>query len=1131
MKSFLVVLLVFISGLLFSQESEVIKYDSISFHSHVVSEIDDLQKRYANKIEGFAECFTQFWFEGNITEQQRQAIYSTTKVLEKSKVYFYPKQYQYFISIIKLIDTKQDSVFARYNRAVASLCSAKDNKEVNNFISRNHLFFLQKKLYKSNNISWKVRYEDYSFGYDSLPFFKFSKADLIGFTKKDSSIIYNTNAKYYPTILKWFGAGGDINWERGGYDREEIHAKINKYQIDIHESDYVIDSVNFYYGKLFKEPLIGRVEEKIKVYKNKKYISYPKFDSYEKTIFIDDFFEGVDFSGGFSVEGDEIIGSGDVFRQALLLFSNNDSKSVTVSANRFVFRDDKLMSKSASVSIYLENDSIYHPDLFFEYTPHDRKFNLMMDGNNTLLPYFNSYHNIDMYCHGLAWKIGDPIIEFNDIMGMDKVRQASFESFNYYSEERYNNLQGINPVHPLQLLSNFSRQIDSKKFNIDALREYMHKPLYQVEMMLLKLASRGFVVYDSKTKVVVIKQRMFDFLMAKFGMVDYDYLRFVSQVSGESNAVLNLKNNDLRIKGVPVIILSKTKKVAIYPKNKELLMKKNRSFLFSGAIRAGNFDFFADSGFFSYEDFVINLPKIDSMQFAVQSFKPDKLGKYFMIPVCSVLENLSGNIVIDKQKNKSGRKKTSEYPIFNSESISYVYYDNNSVCPGVYDRQRFVYNISPFVVDSLDNFTPKALSFEGYFQSNIFPDIDKPLIIRQDYSLGFVTEVDSGISIYSGKGEYNNSIDLSYEGLKGKGEYTYLTSTSMSDDIIFYPDSMNARLYSFELKGQVAGVEYPDVSVDTVSSHWVPASDSLDIFDPVFPFQMYNEEVTLKGSLSLTPTALKGEGVTSIDLASIGSGTFQFHNTSFFADTSDINILSPDRNSLAVKVENYKTSIDLVKRKGEFSQNELGSKIEFPINKYISYLDNLQWFIDEDKIELSKGHLNGIEGIDTLSNIELVDVDLRGAEFISIHPEQDSLKFYSFSAKYDLSDNIIKANNVKYIKVADIAVFPDQEMLTIEKNASMKTLYNAEILADVENKYFQLFDAVLDIASRNKYRATAYYNYKDVTGEEQKIFFDDIHVDTSCTTIASVHIKPEEDFKLSPAFDYYGEVVMNVKNK
>lgn len=1131
MNRFLLVLLFIIPTFLYSQDKKVIEYDSLSFHTSVMNWTDNVQKRYLRKMGSFKEDFTQFWASGNVTEEQRQTIYHTTNILQKSQIYFYPQQYQYFVSVMNIINAKQNTVFNEYNKAIDSLCALKDLTYVNNFISRNNLFFAKKELVTSNKISWKVRCKEYSLGYDSLPYISFKKSVLVGYTKKDSSVISNTNAKYYPTSLKWIGNGGVLDWERGGYDKKEVYAEINKYKINLTESGYDIDTVNFYFKKLFSEPLIGHVEERIKMYKNEKYISFPKFHSYEGSLMVHDFFEGVDLVGGFSVEGNEMIGSSTPYSLAVLKFYSNKKQVVTVKSDRFILKNNKALSKSASVSVYLENDSIYHPNLFFEYTVNNHRISLMMDQKKTLMPYFNSYHKIDMYCRGVEWKIGDPMIEFKDIMSMDKIGNASFESFDFYSEDRYNDLQGISSVHPLQLLSNFSRSIGQRKFNIDALQEYMHKPLNQVEIMLLKLASRGFVIYDRKTNVVILKDRMFSFLMAKYNMVDFDYLRIASQVQNESNAILDLRNFDLNIKGVPVVVLSRTKNVLIYPKKKELLMKKNRSFLFSGEIRAGNFDFFADSAYFDYNDFTINLPMVDSLQFAVQSFNKNKAGKYQMVPVQSVLENLSGNIVIDKVDNKSGRKNTAEYPIFNSNSVSYVFFDKNSITPNIYDRERFVYMVNPFIVDSLDNFIPKALSFEGYLKSNIFPDIDQPLKIQKDYSLGFITKVDSGISIYSDKGKYYNDITLDFEGLKGKGEFDYLTSHSVSEEINFYPDSVNARLLSFDIKGQVKGVEYPEVHIDTVSSHWMPSIDSMYIYNPVSPFKMYDDKVSLDGSLMLTPSALKGEGVASIDLASIESKTFEFYNSSFYADASDMNILTPDKNSLAIKVKNYSSSIDLVKGMGDFSQNERGSTIEFPINQYISYHDSLNWFIDEERIELAKNESNGINGFDTLTNRELVDADLHGAEFVSIHPDQDSLKFYSLKAEYDLSDDIINASNVKYIKVADIAVFPEKEMLTIGKDALINTLYNAEILADVNKKYFELYDATVDITSRSKYNATGYYDYVDLIDGKQKIFFTDIHPDSSLTTIAEAKISYDDNFKLSPAFEYYGDVRLNAKKK
>ena len=43
---------------------------------------------------------------------------------------------------------------------------------------------------------------------------------------------------------------------------------------------------------------------------------------------------------------------------------------------------------------------------------------------------------------------------------------------------------------------------------------------------------------------------------------------------------------------------------------------------------------------------------------------------------------------------------------------------------------------------------------------------------------------------------------------------------------------------------------------------------------------------------------------------------------------------------------------------------------------------------------------------------------------MSVHPKQDSLNFVSPNAVFDVSNYIINASDVKFIKVADATIYP-----------------------------------------------------------------------------------------------------------
>ena len=72
---------------------------------------------------------------------------------------------------------------------------------------------------------------------------------------------------------------------------------------------------------------------------------------------------------------------------------------------------------------------------------------------------------------------------------------------------------------------------------------------------------------------------------------------------------------------------------------------------------------------------------------------------------------------------------------------------------------------------------------------------------------------------------------MSHKGLQGSGTLDYLRSTAESDDIIFFPDSMNANAQSYINKGAKEPIEFPQVIAENVFIHWEPPNDVMYVYD------------------------------------------------------------------------------------------------------------------------------------------------------------------------------------------------------------------------------------------------------------------------------------------------------------
>ena len=137
----------------------------------------------------------------------------------------------------------------------------------------------------------------------------------------------------------------------------------------------------------------------------------------------------------------------------------------------------------------LEEDSITHPDIILKYDENTRLLSMLKnDEGLSRGPYYNSYHQIDMYTEAMYWKIDDPLIELSTLKGSTQ-HYAAFESLDYYKELRYMALLGRADVHPLVLIKEFVDDWGSEEFPAYDLAKYMRRGEEQLEPMLIDLTS------------------------------------------------------------------------------------------------------------------------------------------------------------------------------------------------------------------------------------------------------------------------------------------------------------------------------------------------------------------------------------------------------------------------------------------------------------------------------------------------------------------------------------------------------------------------------------------------------------------------------------------------------------------
>jgi len=1110
-----------------AQELKVFSEDPTAF----IGELGTyMQSSTDREVKQALSGFEEGWNTGRFEASVQQEIIKTCNLMLVQRMRPTPGFRDYLLSLNSFPEATTAKSYLAWHKGLAPLVDGKQLRQLSTFLDGTTALNLKKVLFRSNANSWQFRNGSFSYDFDTSLIVRLKNVDLVCISGKDSIRILETSGVVWPMTNRFSGKQGKIIWSSFGFDPAKVYALLGNYRLNLKQTTYTADTVNFYNKEYFKFPLTGKLEDRVLAGVPPDKATFPKFVSYQTDIEILQIFKGINYRGGFTLEGPRIIGSGYGDQDAVLWINRKGSPLIKLFSRNFVIRPDRLVSQRASATIYLDADSIFHPGLQLRYIDESRELSLVRSGEGaSASPYYNSYHKVDMYFEAIYYRMDADSMNFEMLRGLNRQSEAIFESSNFYSEERYSKLQGIDELNPINIIYNYTERTKLLAFFVTELAEYMRKPLEQVKAMALNLANGGYITYNIDNERIYVLPRLFEYLNARSKKTDYDVIQIKSQVTRSSNAVLSLKTFDLRISGVPEVSLSDSQAVYIYPRDKEILLRKNRDFLFTGLVKAGYFDFYANQSSFEYDKFKLNMPQIDSISFKVDTISA-KTKKIAQVSVRSVLANLSGELLIDEPTNKSGLKERPVYPVFISKNDAFVYYDKYKIAKGAYKRKDFYYNVYPFTLDSLNSFTTEGLKFEGYLYSgNIMPDIKEPLRVMDDYSLGFARKTgQEGIPVYDERAVYYSDLKLSNRGFQGSGSLKYMTSVSESPGFMFYPDSLVADLAKFTMQEQAVIPLLPQVYAEGVHQFWLPAMDIMRLNTlPGKEFDMFDGKMFHSGSLSLTSAGLLGRGSSRLDNADMVSNTFIFKNKSFNTDTTDFRLYYPERPTVSLLTRIYPGRVDFVNNIGVFGTPGKSVRIELPLSRYISYMDRIEWRMNENELNLTNSLAQRAALADTTDLKQLVDFDFSGSEFMSTDPKRDSLQFFAMEATYAMSENQINAREVKMIRVADVAVFPGDGKVTILTDGDMKPLNGATIIANRKDKRYRIYDAAVKVKSRKDYTASGYLDYIDENGDIQPLFFNPVFVDTLSTTCGFSKVNDKEGFALSDHFRFNGNIELH----
>jgi len=1132
-KKFIILNLIFqlfVSGNLHPQEKPVFSGDRAKFSQELQIYMGTNLSEQNTII---LNSFITKWDSSGFSRENMTRIVDISSQLTARPIRIVPQFIQFLQTLNDLVDFKKgDTFLSSWLKGFTDLLfnPRLNNANITSYMQNTSLLIRENLLINTGSVKWKIKNPDVKFLYDTIFKVILKNVTLTCYSLHDSTEIYNVSGTFFPGLQQFTGKKGVVTWEKAGFPSEEVSAEMTDYSINIIRSGFSCDSARLKHKTYFKNPVYGVLTDQAVTISSKEKATYPRFETYNREFRIKDIYKGIDYEGGLAFEGANVKGKGENFVPAKIKIFRKNTLFLKISSTDFLFSPNGLNSQETSVTIYLDKDSVFHSNLGFSFNAKSRQVNLFRTNNPVSpSPYYNTYHNIDMYFENLTWDMNSSKIIISKAKGA-AMGQALFESSSFFDAGEFMKLMGLDEYHPLNRLIKFSEWYYSETFPVSEFAKWLNKPEEVVTGLCIDLANKGFIFYDRANNEVTIKKKTKDYIDSYGRKKDYDVLSIYSETkSPVDNAVLDLENFGMTVNGVSNIFLSDSQKVAIYPYNQQITLEKNRRFKFNGIVKAGLFTFFGKDFQFSYDTFKIKLQRIDSIKVEVETEEKDIYGNPVIKQISSIIQLATGELYIDDPDNKSGLKSLTNYPIINANLLSYIFYDNIPGLENIYKKEDFYFRIDPFIFENIDHYTDKDLNLSGeFFGGKILKPMKQYLTIQENNSLGFQMNIpDEGIELYDGKGRLFDQINMSNKGLIGGGTLKRLTSVTQSEEFKFFPDSMLTTASIFEITKDTLG-KYPILTSQDVTVKWLPAKDEwIARNQPGKNFNMFANGTILDGKITLKPGLLSGTGIINMPESRITSSLFTFTSGAIKADTADYNLKSPSTSGYAFIAENARTDINFDSKLTRFHLNTDSSVVIFPEIQYICTMTDFEYDMRSRILSMeNKGKTN----TGFISPDKLLQVNFKALEkptFIATNSLNDTIAFRSLKANYSVDNEFIEAENISYLHIADALIQPDSGRIRIERRAKIGKLNNAFIAV---NNAHLLHSANIVIESSKRYYGSAVYDYTDDNNSVSQINFEEITVDTM-TTSARGFISADQKFMLNPAFTFAGDVNLYAREK
>ena len=994
------------------------------------------------------------------------------------------------------------------------------------------------------------------------PSLEFSKVDLVISTPYDTGVVRNVKGSYLIMDNVFVGESGIFDWSSAGLNPDSVYVSLKGFEFDVTQTHFEANGVKLTYLGMLDNPISGSFEFKPEKIEDPNKLAFPRFMSLENNVKVN----GIGgpyfyYNGGFSLAGNKILSESKYKGLSRIRVDDSGGPKFKINSFRFVFDESKVTAERASLVIYDQYDSIYHPAVRIKYDTKTRDLVIQKDkGGFRNTPFVATSLDINFTADIIRWNVEEDSMYIATLTARRDV-PILIQSNQYFDRNVFRDVSGLYEYNPLKLVLAYAEKEGLTEFYVDDLATERKLNPKVLRGAMIELMQRGYIDYNITEGRVSLNEKGIHKGLALDGDSDYDNVVMFSKSQAGPNAIMDLNTQELHLFGVDKFYLAKILDVSVEPDSNKITLQKGLDMKFSGKLAAGNFDYIGHEFIFRYDSFLVEMNRIDSIQFYVmeetsrgaerkkvdnalagvpqeglevkinqdevqadstafdQSLPPGEIPNK---PEAPSFSGTSGVLYISKPDNKSGKQIIPNYPRFSGGGTgSVVYFDKPEILGGVYDKSIY-FSLPPFDLDSLSDSDPAAIRFNGTLHSNgWFPEFVEQLHIMPDYSLGFDHGIPpEGYQLFGGNGKLYDRLTLDTRGLVGHGTLEFLTSKMESDDFVFYPDSVAADGNDFMMERKMFGsIEYPQMFVGQYHMKWLPKKDSMYIYNIGDQFSMYGGLASLDGRAIVTNSGVNGSGLLTTFNSTTTSNSFTLEPDTFIARNAQFDIKSDTPDKPALYGDNVFLTFDMENKSASISPEVAGeAALSFPYAQFKTSITKAVWDLDNQTVSMSKPE----------------DVPIESSYFYTTREDLDSLVFNATYAEYDMEALELKVSGIPYINVADAKITPENGEVLILENSRIGTLYNTSIILDTLNEYHEVYDAKVTIISRNEFEGDGTYRFINSEQDTFAISLTNFHLETFTEgrrnqvsaqhSVANGTVAAEDKLIISPGMFYQGDV-------